>query len=112
MKDISADGLLTTHEFEWILNKHSIVLSAAAKTFISQKYVIKDKQMLPYKDVLRMINIDLSKDNPFDHEWVIRKNKHKWRDPNDNMSVASSYMLSSVLSATSKRMNIDNILQE
>ena len=42
---------------------------------------------------------------------MIRK-KHHRREDDDSKSVATSYMLSSVLSATSKRSNIDDILKE
>jgi len=58
---------------------------------------------------MKFINIDLSQENPFLSEWIIRKT-HVSRDVSDGKSIASSYMLSSVLSSKSKRFNIDGIL--
>ncbi len=47
---------------------------------------------------MKLININLQSTHPFDSEWVIRK-KHKKGDNFDNLSVASSYMLTSLLSS-------------
>jgi len=33
--------------------------------------MVKDKDVLLFKDAIKLINIDLSKENPFDHPWII-----------------------------------------
>ena len=70
--------------------------------------------MLLYKDALARLTWDLSKDQPLDHPWIIRTTgKIKRSDGgNDALSIASSYLLTSVLSSKSKRINIDNIIDE
>ena len=73
--------------------------------------MVRDKSTLPFKDAMKHLNLNLQAENPMASEWVIRK-KHKGKDLDDGQSIASSYMLSSVLSAASKRFNIDNIISE
>ena len=60
------------------------------------------------------LTCDLSKDRPLDEPWVVRSSTiaRKSGSINDTLSVASSYLRTSVLSSKSKRMHIDNIISE
>lgn len=70
--------------------------------------------MMPYKEVLARLTCDLSKERPLEHPWVVRTTQRAKRldGGNDALSIASSYLFSSVLSSKSKRMHIDDIIEE
>ena len=67
--------------------------------------------MLPYKEALWLINLNLSAVNPMEAPWEIRK-QYVPREEGDAKSIASSYFLASVFSAKSKCTNIDRIIEE
>lgn len=106
--------MITQDEFFKIFHDNRVEIHPKAKSFIEKRYIAKFNNMLPYKEVLARLTCDLSKDRPLDHPWIIRTSSRIKRldAGNDAISVASSYLLTSVLSSKSKRMNIDNIIDE
>ena len=102
---------MTFDQFKQAFKAHNIEISSKALAFINKKYVVKDKGVLPYKDAMKLLNVNLKEEDPFSHPWVIWKVYESW-ELSDGVSIASSYMLSSVLSSKSKRFNIDGILKE
>ena len=106
--------MILQEEFFKIFHDNNVEIHPKAKSFIEKRYIEKLNNMLPYKEVLARLTWDLSKDRPLDNPWVIRtSNKVKRLDAgNDAISIASSYLITSALSAKSKRMNIDNIIDE
>ena len=106
--------MISQEEFFKVFQDNNVEIDPKAKSFIEQKYMLKGSSMIPFKDVLSKLTWDLSKENPLDHPWIIRKSEKVKRSyvGNDAVSVASSYLFASVLSGKSKRINIDNIIDE
>lgn len=105
-------NMIKHEQFFRIFEENNVTIDSKARKFIEKRYLDKNS-MLPFKDVLSRLTWDLSKAKPLESPWVIRKqggNREGERD--EILSIASSYFLTSVLSAKSKRMNIDNIIHE
>ena len=107
-------SLISQDQFYKIFNDNNVRIHEKSQRFIEKRFIQKGSNMVPFKEVLGRLSCDLSQERPLESPWVIRSSNQARRagDNNDILSIASTYLKTSVLSSKSKRMNIDNIIEE
>lgn len=106
--------MISKDDFYKIFEDNSVKIHKKAQEYIDKKYIPKGSNLLPFKDVISRLTIDLTKERPLENPWIIRGSRivRRTEGGNDVLSIASSYLKTSVLSSKSKRMNIDKIIEE
>ena len=112
--NLNRNQLIPSEMFYKVFSNHNVEIHEKSKNYIHKRFVKKGSDLIPFKEVLSRLTWDLSKERPLESPWIIRSSKmiRKIGDGNDLLSIASSYLQTSVLSANSKRLNIDKIIEE